>query len=129
MDTSIETMCYLLDLSSMETRRKVKQVKAYLNAMQNPLHDAVKEEKGCRLAKGKSWRDQAEQSIQHVCGLTELKQVRVWGKCPVEFNPYYKTLLSENLGTHCHEWPAGKANAEVQMLVKANRKLHQYMTS
>ena len=49
---------------------------------------------------------QAEQSIQHVCSLTELKQVRDWEKCPVEFKPYYKTLLSENLDIHCREWPA-----------------------
>ena len=33
-------------------------------------------------------------------------------------------LLSENLGTHCREWPAGKANAEVQMLIEANSKPH-----
>ena len=56
--------------------------------------------------------------------LTELKQVRDWEKRPVEFKPYYKTLLSENLGTHCREWPAGKTNAEVQMLVEANSKPH-----
>ena len=126
-DTPIETMRYLLDLPSMETRHKVEQVKAYLNAMQNPknpLHDAVKEEKGCRLARGKSWMGQAEQSIQRVCSLTELKQVRDWEKHPLEFKPYYKTLLSENLGTHCREWPAGKTNAEVQMLVEANSKPH-----
>ena len=68
-NTSIEAMRYLLDLPSMKTRHKVEQVKAYLNAMQNPtnpLHDAVKEEKGCRLARGKSWMGQAEQSIQRV---------------------------------------------------------------
>ena len=126
-DTPIETMRYLLDLPSMDTRHKVEQVKAYLNAMQNPknpLHVAVKEEKGCRLARGKSWMGQAEQSIQRVCSLTELKQVRDWEKRPVEFKPYYKTLLSENLGTHCREWPAGKTNAEVQMLVEANSKPH-----
>ena len=48
-DTPIETTPYLLDLPQMETRHKVEQVKAYLNAMQdpkNPLHEAVKEEKG-----------------------------------------------------------------------------------
>ena len=50
---------------------------------------------------------QAEQSTQHVCSLSELKQVRDWEKYSVEFKPYYKTLLSENLGTHCREWPAG----------------------
>ena len=67
-DTPIEneTMRYLLDLPSMETRHKVEQVKAYLNAMQNPknpLHDAVKEEKGCRLARGShGWAKQNNQS-------------------------------------------------------------------
>ena len=48
-DTPIETMRYLLDLPSMETRHKVEQVKAYLNAMQNPqnpFHDAVKKRRG-----------------------------------------------------------------------------------
>ena len=42
----------------------------------------------------------------------------------VEFKPYYKTLLSENLGSNCREWPAEKTNAEVQMLVEANSKPH-----
>ena len=40
----------------METRHKVEQVKAYLNAMLNrkyPLHDAIKEGKGCRLTSSK----------------------------------------------------------------------------
>ena len=90
----------------------------------NPRHDAVKEEKGCRLARGKSWRGQAERLIQHVCGLTELKQVRGWGKCPVKFKPYYETLLPVDLGTHCPEWPAGKAIAEAQALAEANSKPH-----
>ena len=65
-DTPIETMRYLLDLPSMETRHKVEQVKAYLTAMQNPknpLRDSVKEENGCRLTRGKSWMGQTEQSI------------------------------------------------------------------
>ena len=89
-------MRYLLDLPSMETRHKMEQVKVYLNAMKNPknpLHDAVKEEKGCRLARGSSWMAQAEQSIQHVYSLAELKQVIDWEKRPVELKPYYKTLL------------------------------------
>ena len=102
----------------------VQLVDAVLFSPKNPLHDAVKEEKGCRLARGKSWMGQAEQSIQRVCSLTELKQVRDWEKRPAEFKPYYKTLLSENLGTYCREWPAGKTNAEVQMLVEANSKPH-----
>ena len=82
-DASIEAMRYLLDLSSMEARQKVEQVKTYLSAVQypkNPLHDAVKEEKACRQARGKSWMGQAEQSIQHVCSLTELREVGDWEK-------------------------------------------------
>ena len=99
-NTPIEAMRYPLDLP----RYEVEQVKAYLNAMQNPkhpLHGAVGEEKGCRLARGQSWMGQAEQSIQHVCSLIQLTQVRDWEKRHVEFKPYYKTLLSENLGAHC----------------------------
>ena len=48
-DTPTVAMRYLLDLPSMEAKHKVEQVKAYVNAMQNPknpLHNAVKEEKG-----------------------------------------------------------------------------------
>ena len=124
-NTPIEATRYLLSLPSMEARHKVEQVKAYFNAMQNPknpLHDAVKVEKGCRQARGKSWMGQA--SVQHVRGLAELKQARDWEKRPAEFKSYYKTLLSGNLGTHCRKWPAEKANAEVQMLVKASSKPH-----
>ena len=65
-DTSIEAMCYLLDLPPVEARHKVEQVKAYLNEMENPknpLHNAVKEEKGFRLARDKSWMCQAKLSI------------------------------------------------------------------
>ena len=51
---------------------------------------------------------QAERSIQDVCGLAELKQVRDWKKRPVEFKSYYTTLLSKDLGTHCRDWPAVK---------------------
>ena len=124
-DTPIETMRDLLDLPSMETRHKVEQVKAYLNAMQNPknsLHDAVKEEKGCRLARGKPWMGQAEQSIQHVCGHTKLNQVRDWEKCPVEFKPYYKTLLPEKLGTHSRKLPAGKSQCRNKNVCRSQQQ-------
>ena len=106
----------------------VDQVKAYLIAMhnlKNPLHDAVKEQQERWLARGKPWMGQTDQSIQYECGSAELKQVRDWEKCPVKFKPFFKTLLSVNLGTHCREWPAGKASTEVHVLVKkANSKPH-----
>ena len=50
----------------METTHKVEQVKAYLNAMQNPenpLHDAVKEEKGLDWQEAShGWAKQNNQS-------------------------------------------------------------------
>ena len=115
-DTPIEAMRYLLDLPSMETRHKVEHVKALQNP-KNPLHDAVKEEKGCRLARGKSWMGQAEQSIQRVCRLTEIKKVRDWEKRPVEFKPYYKTLLSENLGSTA-------VNGQLKKKTKQSRRIN-----
>ena len=98
----------------------------YINVMQTPKNplDAVKEENGCRLARGKSWMDKAEQSILHVRGLTELKQVRDREKRSVELKPQYETLELENLDTHCCECPAGQTNTEIQMLVEANSKPH-----
>ena len=110
--------CYLLELPSMETRQKMEQIKAYLSMtmMQNPKNPlCCQRRKEVRLARGKSWMGQAKQSIQHECNLTELKQGRDWEKQPVEFKPYE----TKNLGMNCWERPAGKANAEVQMLVEA----------
>ena len=75
-DTPIETMRLMLDLPQMQTRQKVEQVKAYFSAVENlhnPLNEAMKDTKGCRLGRGKSWMGHAY-SILQVCQLTELKQ-------------------------------------------------------
>ena len=112
----------------METRHNVEQFKAYLKPIQNtenPLHDALKEEKECRLARGKSWMGHAEQSIQLCVWSRRAQASKVLGKKkrPLDFKLYYKTMLSENLGTLWREWPAaGKANTQVQILVEANSK-------
>ena len=51
----------------------------------------------------------AEQSIQHVCAVSQKSSKQDTGeKGPDELTPYYETLLPENLGTHCRKWPAGK---------------------
>ena len=58
----------------MKTTQKVEQVKAYFSAVEyphSPLHEAVKDTKGCRLG-------QTEDSILQVCQLTELKQTKMW---------------------------------------------------
>ena len=57
-DTPTETMRFMLDLPPLKTTQKVEQVKAYFGAVgnhHNPLHEAVKDTKGCRLGRGKSW--------------------------------------------------------------------------
>ena len=128
-DTPIETMRYLLDLPSIKTRHKVEQVKAYLNAMQNPknpLHDAVKEEKGCRLARGKSWVGQAEQSIQHVCSLTELKQVRDWEKAQLSSSPTTRRCCQR---TYAHIAVNGQLKKPVQKYKCLSKPTASHMTS
>ena len=51
-DTPIETMRFMLDLPSIQTRQKVEQVKEYFSAVKNPhnsLHEvdeAMKDTKG-----------------------------------------------------------------------------------
>ena len=68
-DIPIETMRFMLDLPPMQTRQNVEQVKAYFSAVENPhspLHEAVKDTKGCKLGRGKSWIGQAEDSTLQV---------------------------------------------------------------
>ena len=117
-DTSTETMRFMLDLPPMQTRQKVEQVKAYFSAVGNPhnsLHYAVKDTKGCRLARGKSWMGQAKGSILQVCQLTELKQTKEWERYPNRFRRF-------NVGKHCREWPAGKSESEIKFLIQENSK-------
>ena len=69
----VQQKMYLMTSGGSSRKGKLEQVKVYLNTIQNPtypVHGAIKEEKGCRLARDKSWIGQAEQSIQHVCGTT-----------------------------------------------------------
>ena len=54
-DTPNETMKFMLDLPSMQTRQKVEQVKAYFITIENPhnpLHETVKDEKGIQTGTG-----------------------------------------------------------------------------
>ena len=83
--TAIETRRLTLDLPPTEARQKVEQVKAYFSDVENPhspLHEAVKDTKGCRLGRAKSWMGPTEDSILQVCQLTELKQTEEWERYP-----------------------------------------------
>ena len=124
-DTPTETTRFMLDLPPMQTRQKLEQVKAHFSPVKNPhnpLHEAIKDTQGCRLGRGKSWMGQAEDSILQVCQLTELKQTKEWERYPNRLRRLYKTLLAENLGKHCREWPAGKTESEIKLLIQENNK-------
>ena len=92
-DASIKALRYLLELSSMEARHKVDQVKTYLNTMQNPnnpLHDAVKEEKECGLARGNEVKNGPSRTINPACVRSRRAQPsKGLGKQLVEFRPCY----------------------------------------
>ena len=65
---------------------------------------------------------QAEESILQICQLTELKKSKEWEKYPNRFRHLYETLLPENLGRQCREWPAGKTDSEIRILIQENSK-------
>ena len=62
--------------------------------------------------------------LQHVCDLIELKQARDWEKNVQLSSSPTTRVCCERTQAPCREWPAGKANAEVQMLVEAISKPH-----
>ena len=41
---------------------------------------------------------------------------------PNRFRRLFVTLLPENLGKHCREWPAGKTESEIKFLIEENSK-------
>ena len=65
---------------------------------------------------------QTEDSVLQVCQLTELKQTKEWERYPNRFQRLYETLLPENLGKHCRQWPAGKTESEIKLLIEENSK-------
>ena len=71
---------------------------------------------------GKSWMGQTEDSVLQLCQLTELKQTKEWEMYPNRFQRLYETLLPENLAKHCREWPAGKTESEIKLLIQENSK-------
>ena len=92
-------MRFMLDLPPMQTRQKVEQIKAYFSAVKdphNPLLEAVKDTKGCRLGRGESSMAQAEDSLLQVRQLREFKQTKEWERYPNRFRYLNGTLLQEN---------------------------------
>ena len=109
----------------MQNRQKVEQAKAYFStveSLRSPLHKVVRDTKRCRPGREKSWMGQPEDSILQVCQLTELKQTMELERYPNLFWRLYETLLPENVRKHCREWPAGKRESQIKLLVQENSK-------
>ena len=126
-DTPIETMRYLLDLPSMETRHKVEQSVSQCNAeSQESTPRCCQRRKGVLTGK-RQVMDGSSRTINPACVQSHRAQARDWEKRPADFKPYCKTLLSENLGTHCREWPARKKT--MQKYICLSKPTASHMTS
>ena len=67
---------------------------------------------------------QAEESIEKVCPLGNLKQQKEWEQYPKTLEDLHQVIIPTNLGRHCREWPAGKTEAEIRQLIEENSKSH-----
>ena len=68
----------------------------------NPLHDAVKEERGSDLQEtSNGWAKENSQS--RMCAASRAETSKRLGKRPVEPKSNYATQLPENLGTRCRD--------------------------
>ena len=62
-----------------------------------------------------------------VCHLTELKQIMEWERNPNRSRGLCETLLPKNLEKLFREWPAGKIESEIKLLIQEISK-PQYLT-
>ena len=86
----------------------------------NPLHETVKDTKGCRLGRGKSWMGQAEDSVLQVCQLTAQANQGVGkGKLPKLIQASLRHSSQEK-----KKKPFGKAGkTDIKFLIQENTKL------
>ena len=121
----------------------MEQVKAYFSAVENPPTYSMKpwltqrdadwdrdrdgsntSGTGMGQRRDKPWMGQTEDSlIPQVCQLTELKQTKEWERYPNRFRRLYETLLPENLGKHCREWP----ESEIKLLIEEASKPQDFI--
>ena len=65
---------------------------------------------------------QAEDSIKQVCQLEDLKRDKEWRNIPAQAQHLCQVNISEQLGRHCREWTAGRADAEVRSILEHTTK-------
>ena len=120
---------FMLGLPPMQTKQKAERVKAYFSAVENhnTVHEAVKDTKGCRLGRGKSWMGQAEDSVLQLCQLTELKQTKEWERYPNRFRCLYETparKLGKGTVKNGHQAKQSQRSSFSLRKPTANRKIH-----
>ena len=125
-DTPIEAMHYLLDLHPWKQDIKWSKSRRISMRCRIPrIHSTMLSKKN----RGVDWQEAshewASRTINPTCVQFRRAQTSKGLGKNVQLSSSPSTrLLSENLGTHCREWPDGKTNAEIQMLVEAICKPH-----
>ena len=112
-------MRYTLDLSTMATRYRLTQVKAYLKVsadIKSPLHNKLGRDVQSRLKRGKEWMDQAVSTISDCCSVDEIRK----GDDCLEFEDKEGkyTSVEETLGRECRELTEGEANDAVEAIIE-----------
>ena len=123
-DTPIACLRHILGLPSIATRHKVAQAKMYLRVMEmdgHPLHPALKEERGTRIKRGKSWMAQAEESIRTVCDLDDITEGREWLDIALEVRQDLTKVIIDVKKSDMTE-VAGRAETEVRQIIDQNSK-------
>ena len=95
-------MRFMLDLSPMQNSQKMERVNVSFSAVEhphNPLHEAVKDTKRCRLEWGKSSMGPSEDlSTASIPADRELKQTKEWERYSNGFRHLRDTPGKNNLG-------------------------------
>ncbi|XP_076448042.1 cadherin-23-like isoform X2 [Babylonia areolata] len=80
------------------------------------LYDDDDDDEGPGTASGQSTKDLCAYRLQ------DLKETKEWEKNPKNLNHLFNTVISTTLGRHCREWPEGKTDAKVKLLIEENSK-------
>ena len=122
-DTHIICMRYLLDLPTIKSRHKIAQVKMYLKVAEDethPLHEVIREDKGNRLKRGKSWMAEAEDSLRNVCELEDIKTGKEWIRLGPDGHAVTKVVIT--MGREQREVADIATDQEILSLVNENSK-------
>ena len=131
-DTPIGTTRFLLDLTPLLARQEVERVKAYFSAVENPcnpLHEAVKDTEGCRLGRHKSWMGQTEGLNTARMPADSSSKPRSGRGTQTDSGVSVRhIIMPDYLAKHCREWPAGKMDSEILIIIKRISRAPIYHT-